>query len=168
MAWYHQLTARILNQFPWLYEKLTRLSAGEVPAGVPDGPWAPVEKDPFQSNLLLVTTGGVHTPEQSPFDMEDSRGDASYRWIPGDQETFTITHDYYDHADADRDINCLYPLPLARKLSKAQLIGSLSERHLSFMGHIEDPLLPELLDESLPSVWEELTDTPDFILLSPG
>lgn len=168
MAWYHQLTAKALSQFPWLYQKLTLLAASDVPVQTPTEPWTPVDQDPFDSRLLFVTSGGVHTPDQEPFDMEDSRGDASFRWIPRDLSDYEITHDYYDHADADEDLNCLYPLKLAQKLSNDDRIGSLTDRHLSFMGHIEDPLLPELVHESLPKAWDELEDRPELVVLSPG
>jgi D-proline reductase (dithiol) PrdB len=168
MAWYHQYTAKLLGQFPWIYERLTLLFAGDLPAGVTESPWTPLSVNPVEARLMLITTGGVHRPDQTPFDMSDSRGDTSFRWIPRNQKSFDITHDYYDHSDADEDINCLYPLPLARRLSNQDLIGRLVERHPSFMGHIEDPIVPELMTESLPKLWEELEDRPDLILLSPG
>lgn len=168
MAWYHQITAKLLEQFPWLYEKITLSAAGEFPNDVPSSPWSNPPADPFSARIMFVTTGGVHTPRQTPFDMSDSRGDTSYRLIPRDQDEFEITHDYYDHRDADEDINCLFPLPLARTLSNNNLIGELADRHVSFMGHIEDPLIPELIDERMPALWEEIPDRPDLILLSPG
>ena len=168
MAWYHQISAKILEKFPGLYEWLTLKTAGEIPADLEKDPFVPYEHDPFDSRIMLITTGGVHTPEQTPFDMSDSRGDTSFRLIPRDQKVFEITHDYYDHSDADTDINCLFPLPLVRKLHKNDVMGEPVEHHVSFMGHIEDPLLPELINESMPSLWDELTDRPDLILLSPG
>ncbi|MFB6355242.1 MAG: hypothetical protein ABEJ65_01855 [bacterium] len=168
MAWYHQWTARILESIPGLYEWVTLKSAGNIPTSVPVTPWTQGPQNPFDRSTMFVTTGGVHTPDQTPFDMSDSRGDTSHRWIPKDQKDFQITHDYYDHSDADEDINCLFPLPLARKLSRINLIGPLTNRHLSFMGHIEDPLLPELMDEQLPKVWNQMNDCPESVVLSPG
>lgn len=168
MAWYHRWTAHVLKQFPWLHRKLTLRAARDVPVGTPIEPWTPVEEDPFDARLMFVTTGGVHTPDQEPFDMEDSRGDASVRYIPRNLTDYEITHDYYDHGDADEDLTCLYPLKLARSLSDAGCIGPLTDRHLSFMGHVEDPLVPELIQETLPAVWNELEDRPELIVLSPG
>jgi D-proline reductase (dithiol) PrdB len=168
MAWYHQLTAKILNKFPWLYQKLTVLTAGEIPADIPENPWTELTTDSHDASVMLITSGGVHTPQQDPFDMDDSRGDTSYRFIPREQTEFEITHDYYDHSDADEDLNCLFPLPLARHLANFDVIGSLVDRHLSFMGHIENPLVPELVHQSLPAMWEELDDKPELALLSPG
>lgn len=169
MAWYHQLTARVLESIPGLHEWVTARSAGRIPGGDQLGqPFQPTNINPFEARLMLVTTGGVHTPEQTPFDMSDSRGDTSYRLIPRDQTQFTITHDYYDHRDADEDINCLFPLPLTRELSQGGLVGDLADKHVSVMGHIEDPLIPGFVDEQLPELWSELDDRPDLILLSPG
>lgn len=168
MAWYHRWTTKVLSRFPWLYRQMATMAAGEVPVDVPRDPWTPFEGDPFDADLMLVTSGGVHTPDQEPFDMQDSRGDASFRWIPRELDDYEITHDYYDHSDADEDLNCLYPLPLLRERLEGQVVGRLVDRHLSFMGHIEDPLLPELVHESLPKAWAELEDRPDLILLSPG
>ncbi len=65
-------------------------------------------------------------------------------------------------------MNCLFPLELGHRLSESGLIGPMTDRHLSFMGHIEDPLVPRLLEESLPAMWEELDDRPGMVLLSPG
>lgn len=169
MSWYHRWTARLLEQFPALQEWLTAQSAGNLSVGGRLGTsFQEVGVDPFDSTIMLVTTGGVHTPDQHPFDMSDSRGDTSFRLIPREQSKFIITHDYFNHDDADRDINCLFPLPLVRGLVAEDLIGSLHSKHASFMGHIEDPLLPEFIEVSLPELWEQLDSRPDLILLSPG
>ena len=65
-----------------------------------------------ESTIALVTTAGVHLKSQEPFNMEDPDGDPSFRAIPSDvrKEDLTITHKYYDHSAADRDINVVLPL----------------------------------------------------------
>ena len=45
-----------------------------------------------ESRLALVTTGGVHLPEQERFDIDDPLGDCSYREIPSDAYALTWTH----------------------------------------------------------------------------
>ena len=52
-----------------------------------------------ECRAALITTGGIHLPEQKPFDMTNPDGDPSYREIPGDVVTgdIVITHKYYDH-----------------------------------------------------------------------
>lgn len=168
MAWRHRLIAKVLNRFPGLAEKLTTRVVKSVDSELPAKPWQSLGRDPFEGKLMLLTTGGVHTPEQPPFDMSNHHGDTSFRWIPREETNFRITHDYYDHADADRDINCLFPLPLANRLSGEGLIGSLTSHHPSFMGHIEDPLVPDLIDKQLPKLRDRLEDRPDLVVLSPA
>lgn len=168
MAWYHRMISRALALVPGLGRKWAARAVGSLEVELPERPWTDDGVDPFKAEVMLITTGGVHRPDQPPFDMSDSRGDTSYRWIPSGTDTYQITHDYYDHRDADRDINCLFPLPLARRLSESEMIGSLTDHHLSFMGHIEDPLVPELVNERLPELWTELEDRPDLMVLSPA
>ena len=70
-------------------------------------PFSPLNKPLEQCRLVLVTTGGTHTRDQKPFDMSDKKGDPSYRELCSDigLEQLTITHDYYNHADALADHN---------------------------------------------------------------
>jgi len=44
--------------------------------------------------------------------MMDPAGDPTFSEIPAvaSYEDLDITHDYYDHTDADRDINVVFPL----------------------------------------------------------
>jgi hypothetical protein len=61
---------------------------------------------------LLITTGGVHLKSQKPFDMKDPKGGSAFREIPAGAlpENLIITHNYYDHGDADKDINIVIPI----------------------------------------------------------
>ena len=45
--------------------------------------------------LALVTTGGVHLPADTRFDIDDPSGDCSYREIPAGATDLTWTHAYY-------------------------------------------------------------------------
>lgn len=120
--------------------------------------------------LALVTTGGVHLRSQPPFDMSDSRGDPSFRAIPAGSlaEQLTITHDYYDHRDAERDLNILFPLGLGRELVARGALGTLGTCY-SFMGHIEPPHVATLLRRTAPEVARRLRqEQVDAVLLTPA
>lgn len=120
--------------------------------------------------LALLTTGGVHLRDQPAFNMADPRGDASFRAIPASTpaERLTITHDYYDHADAERDLNILLPIGLFRELAQRGAIGGLATSY-SFMGHIEPPHLERLLSETAPQVAGLLKrERVDAALLTPA
>ncbi|MCU0493599.1 MAG: glycine/sarcosine/betaine reductase selenoprotein B family protein, partial [Chloroflexaceae bacterium] len=100
----------------------------------------------------------------------DSRGDPTFRAIPADTlpERLTITHDYYDHSDAERDMNILLPLDLGRELTTMGHIGSLATSY-SFMGHIEPPHVETLLRSTAPQVANMLKqEQVDAVLCTPA
>lgn len=135
-----------------------------------DVPFTPLGKPLGECRLALVTTGGVHLRTQKPFDMEDPRGDPTFRHIPANTQPdqIQITHDYYDHSDADRDLNILYPLGLFKELAERRVVASLADGY-SFMGHIEPPHVATLLQTTAPQVAGKLKqDRVDCVLLTPA
>ena len=68
--------------------------------------------------------------------MSDPFGDPSYRELPSDtpRELYTITHDYYDHTDADRDLNIVFPIDRLKEMVREGLIGSLAGEQLRLHG----------------------------------
>ena len=135
-----------------------------------DVPFTRLRKPLHACRIALITTGGVHLRTQQPFDMGDSRGDPSFRAIPADTpaEQLTITHDYYDHRDAERDLNILFPLALGRELVARGALGSLGTGY-SFMGHIEPPHVETLLRRTAPEVARRLRQEQiDAVLLTPA
>src|SRR5512135_2724684 len=111
-------------------------------------PWTPLRKDPRECTVALVTTAGVHLATDVPFDMGDRRGDPSFREIPSDApgRSLSVTHDYYDHRDADRDVNVVFPVDRLRELRDKGEIGGTAPCHYSFMGHVTGPHLATLRD----------------------
>lgn len=121
--------------------------------------------------MALITTAGVHLRGQAPFDMENVDGDATYRELPAQAAAgdFTITHKYYDHSDADRDLNVVFPLAHFRDLVARGVIGSLAPRHYGFMGHIEGEQATLLTRKTAPEVAAKLRqDGVDFAFLTPA
>ncbi|HVN71158.1 MAG TPA: glycine/sarcosine/betaine reductase selenoprotein B family protein [Desulfomonilia bacterium] len=136
-----------------------------------DIPWAPVKKPLSESRVALVTTAGVHRKDQTPFNMHDTNGDPTFRKIERDTPVsdLTITHDYYDHTDADRDINIVFPVERLRELASKGLIGSLAQSHYGFMGHITGPHIYTLSEVSAPEVASRMKKQEvDCVLLTPG
>lgn len=135
-----------------------------------DVPFVPLAKPLHACRIALITTGGVHLTDQPPFDMVDPRGDASFRVIPADtpRERLMITHDYYDHRDAEQDLNILLPIMLLREVAQAGQIGSLATCY-GFMGHIEPPHVDTLVQQTAPQVAGKLKqDQVDAVLLTPA
>ena len=165
----HRLIARLINRFPGLADRFT---AAYQPweSGEPT-PWTTVSKPLNRCRVALVTTAGVHHATQEPFDMHDSDGDPSFRQIDAAsiRDDYTITHDYYDHSDAEQDLNIVLPLDRLRELQQEGVIGEVAERHYSFMGHIDGRHLVTLIKKSAPQVAEALRrDRVDVVLLTPA
>lgn len=111
-----------------------------------------------ECKIALVTTSGVHLHSQHPFNMADTDGDASYRKVPleVDPAELTITHDYYDHKDAQADINVVVPYASAKRALSEGLIGGVLDHVYSLMGHIQGDHLVTLKENSAPDIAREL------------
>lgn len=134
-------------------------------------PWAPVVKPPAASTVALVTTAGVHHRDQQPYDMHDRDGDPSFRELDLGRplDSLTITHDYYDHADADRDLNVVFPVERLRELASAGEIGGVARLAYGLMGHITGRHLGTLKRVAAPQIAERLRRAGvDAVLLAPG
>ncbi len=134
-------------------------------------PWAPLSRPLSQCRVALVTTAGVHHVDQEPFDMADSNGDPSFRVIEAARplDNLKITHDYYDHADADKDINVVFPIERLHEFAAQGIIGSVSDVHIGFMGHIVGQHVRTLTEKTAPEAARILKGAGvDVVLLTPG
>ncbi|RTZ97850.1 MAG: hypothetical protein DSY89_10405, partial [Deltaproteobacteria bacterium] len=125
--------ARLFTKYPALVEKWAKKASIMT---FSDVPWSPVTTNADQWRLALVTTGGVHLKSQTPFDMFDPAGDPTFREIPDNisLSDLMITHNYYNHRDADKDMNIILPLSRVAELKQGREIKSVNLRHFSFMG----------------------------------
>jgi D-proline reductase (dithiol) PrdB len=170
---WNRLLAAAYARLPFL----SRWVAGRLPGdSVAALPWAATAGArhvvPLPSaTVALVTLGGVHLKTQPPFDMRNPAGDASFRVIPGTvvPADLTITHDYYDHTAADRDVNVVFPIDRLRELAIAGWIGRPAPRHIGAMGHILGAEQQRLVMESAPAIAQLLReDGVDYVVLVPG
>lgn len=162
------LLAKLFTSVPLVGRVWGKVARIEPESGIP---WTPLRKPLRECRACLVTTGGLHLRADRPFDMEDADGDPTYRLIPGDAraDDLTITHNYYDHRDADRDFNIILPLDRVRELAGEGLVGGLTPSHYSFMGHIDGAHLATLRERVLPQLLTDLAaEKPDFVLLTPA
>ncbi len=133
-------------------------------------PWRPLQKPLKDSRLAVVSSSGLITAGQTPFDKSIRGGDYSFREIPSDVEIARLidTHrsDVFDHSGILKDPNLALPIGRMQELVKKGRIGSLNHRHLSFMGSITAP--GRFVRDTLPAVVKCLTDEAvDVALLIP-
>ena len=163
-----RLFARLYTRYPALVKNWARKA--RIINSI-DIPWTPFQGKTEESRLALITTGGVHLKHQPPFDMLDPSGDPSFRQIPADAipDQLAITHNYYDHRDANRDVNIVFPIESVRQLKALDEIGSVNSRHFSFMGHIVGQHLETLINDTAPRVTAALKeDSVDMVILTPA
>ena len=165
----NQLIAKVITRFPSLAQRF--ITAYEPWESGEPAPWTPVSKPLRECRLAVVTTSGVHHPDQQPFDMQDSEGDPTFRVIDSSSiaDSYQITHDYYDHSDAEKDINIIFPVERLQELQQEGVIGELADRHYSFMGHIDGHHIATLVSRSAKQVIQQLRqDAVDVVLLTPA
>lgn len=165
----NQLIARLITRFPQLAERF--IAAYRPWESEGDIPWTRPTKPLREAKLALVTTSGIHHGHQQPFDMQDSTGDPSYRELDGATlfSDFRITHDYYDHGDARKDPNIVFPLDRLRELVDEGIIGSLAKAHYAFMGHIDGRHIATLVEKTAKEIATRLKrDQVDLVLLTPA
>lgn len=134
-------------------------------------PGARLKKRLRDSTLTLISTAGLHLPEQPAFDPGIRTGDCSFREIPLETsiQDLLIGHpsSAFDRTGALEDRNLVFPLDRLRELVERGEIGRRSRRHFSFMGGIIAP--GRLIKETAPEVAAKLEeDHADAVLLAPA
>lgn len=121
----------------------------------PQAIFTPCTKELQDMNIALVSACGAHLKSDPRFNLA---GDTSFRCIPNATKTeqLMISHGGYDNTDANRDINCMFPLDRLHELAKEHVIKGCVSEHYTFMGgggdqeafyHVTGPLIAKKLVE---------------------
>jgi D-proline reductase (dithiol) PrdB len=164
----NRIAVQLFKRLPWLADVWARRRRFVESTSVP---WTPMRKPIRESAVALVTTAGVHLQADPPFDMTDPDGDPSFRIIPLDalRGQVRITHKYYDHTAADRDLNVVVPIDRLRELVAAGRVGGAAPCVYSFMGHIDGRHVRTLVETTAPEVARRLrADGAEAAVLTPA
>ncbi len=133
-------------------------------------PFTPYDRDLSRATVAIVTAAGVHRKDQEPFNISDELGDLTFRIIGGNDSSsdLMVTHHHYDHSDADRDINVVFPIDALRELAEEGFIGEAAREHIGFMGYTMQ--LKRMYEETAPQIAEEIDkkSRADIIVLTGG
>ena len=153
----NRVAVQLFKRLPWLADRWARRRRFVEATSVP---WTPLARPVRDCAVALVTTAGVHLRTEPPFDMADPDGDPSFRVIPSEapRAQLTITHKYYDHSAADRDLNVVLPIDRLRELAAAGRVGGVAPRVYSLMGHIDGHHVRTLMETTAPEVARRLRD----------
>jgi D-proline reductase (dithiol) PrdB len=164
----NRIAVQLFKHAPWLAARWARghrfVEGDEIP-------WAPLRKPLREATVTMVTTAGVHLRSDPPFDMDDPDGDPSFRAIPStaDRAELVITHKYYDHSAADRDLNVVLPIDRLRELAAEGVVGGIGPTFYGFMGHIDGRHVKTLIEVTAPTVAGRLrADRVDAVFLTPA
>jgi D-proline reductase (dithiol) PrdB len=129
-------------------------------------PWAPFEKPLDQASIALISSAGIFRDDQEPFDPWAVNG-LSFRQIPTDTpfERLRLHHNYFDHRDAFKDMNCVFPLQRLNSLAESGIIGSFAPVAITLgMGRLYKRTA--LLQETVPEIVKVLNEqNADGVLL---
>lgn len=129
--------------------------------------WHKTDKPLSESVVALGTTCGVHLKSDKPFDKYSEHGDQSYRLIPNASlsEVLMVSHNHFNHKEADKDINCVFPIDRLKELAEEGIL-KISDMHFGFMGFNPDP---EGLIPSTDKLIQQLKEHDvDIVVMSPG
>ena len=134
-----------------------------------EAPFTPLSLPLEQCRVSMLTSGGVSrraAPAWNPQARNDLRLDEISSDAPSDD--FQIHDSYYDHGDADRDLNCVFPIDRLRELAADGIIKDLAPRLWSgFMGRIYTRRA--VVEEAAPALAKELEkDRVDLFVLVPA
>ncbi len=119
-------------------------------------PFTPFDGELSKANIAIVSAAGVHRKDQEAFNIADELGDLTYRVM--DQEVagsdLMVTHHHYDHADADQDINVVFPIDVLKELVDEGFIGGIAHKHVGYMGYTMR--LKDMYEETAPAIANEI------------
>ncbi len=119
-------------------------------------PWASMKKPLTEATIALISSAGIFRDDQEPFDPW-SVNDLSFREIPKETplQRLKLHDNYFDHRDALKDLNCVFPLERLRELEEERYIGRLASPAITLgMGRLYKRTA--LQTETVPKIVEVL------------
>lgn len=133
-------------------------------------PFTPFDGELSKATVSIVTAAGVHQKDQEAFNIADELGDLTYRVMDEEIQSsdLMVTHHHYDHADADEDINVVFPIDILRELVDEGFIGGIARKHVGYMGYTMR--LKDMYDETAPAIAKEIDrgSRADLVVLTGG
>jgi D-proline reductase (dithiol) PrdB len=133
-------------------------------------PFTPLDRELSRATVAIVTAGGVHRKDQEGFNIADELGDLTFRIIGQETQAdeLMVTHHHYDHTDADRDINIVFPIDALRALVEEGFVGGEAREHIGYMGYTMQ--LKRMYEETAPQIAEEIDkkSRADIVILTGG
>ena len=124
-----------------------------------------------ESKVSIISSAGLSIQnKQEPFNSKIKGGDCSFRIIPSNINMAELRESHrsktFDHSGIRSNPSTAMPIPQLEDLVNEGFIGSINNRHFSFMGSIINTR--ELIHDSIPKIISMLTeDKVDIVLFIP-
>lgn len=131
-------------------------------------PWTTLKKPLSHARVAVISSSGLTSDDDEPFDESILEGDRTWRLVPADRPLgqWTIRHGHYDPASAHQDYNTVFPTDVLNQLAREGIIGSVAPRAISFIGFQTDAA--HVLNDWGPEFGAALAeDQVDAVLLVP-
>lgn len=91
------------------------------------------KKELKDMTIAIASACGAHRKVDERFNIA---GDFTWRKIPSETpgNELMISHGGYDNSDANKDINCMFPIDRIRELEEEGFIKAAAPFHVGFMG----------------------------------
>jgi D-proline reductase (dithiol) PrdB len=129
-------------------------------------PYTPVTSALNEMRIALVSSTGVYLDSQEPY---QENNDDTYRVLPGDFDPkhVLIKHGHYDSSEAEKDLNCVFPIDRLRELAHEGVIKAVSNKHIGFKGASTD--LKRQYEHLAPAIAHEIERShADGVILTGG
>jgi D-proline reductase (dithiol) PrdB len=119
-----------------------------------DSPWRELKKPLDAAKLFLISSAGISMEGQERFDPW-AVNDLSIRKIPVDTsfDRLRIDDNYFDHRDAQKDMNCVFPVDPLKRLQGEGVFRELAETAVTLgMGRLykrtalRENTVPKIID----------------------
>ncbi len=167
---------KVVNGFRFLPPSLSAWFSKDIPDSAFSGhiPWTPLDKPLKETTFALMTSAGISSKTDPPFDVEREKrepawGDPTSREIPSTatEADIDVNHLHINTDYIKQDLNVMLPLARFREFAQEGTIGGLAPTSYSFYGFQMDPKV--LLEETMPKVASKMkSEGVDAVLLTPA
>jgi len=169
-------TGKIVDGFRFMPPSLKAWMTKDIPDEEYGGdiPWAPLKKPLKETTFALMTSAGISSKTDPPFDVEREKrepawGDPTSRQIPNTatEADIDVNHLHINTDYIKQDINVMLPLARFREFENDGIIGRLAPTSYSYYGFQLDPTV--LLEETMPAVAANMkAEGVEAVLLTPA
>jgi D-proline reductase (dithiol) PrdB len=169
-------TGTVVDGFRFMPPSLKAWMTKDIPAEEYGGdiPWTPLKKPLKETTFTLMTSAGISSNTDPPFDVEREKrepawGDPTSRQIlnTATEADIDVNHLHINTDYIKQDINVMLPLARFREFENDGVIGRFAPTCYSYYGYQLDPTV--LLEETMPRVAAKMrAEDVEAVLLTPA